>query len=165
LARNSLGRQLVFNSTSILSEIRGAVVDKPGYGGTCVDIKIRAWCTLRWFLASHLTSLGLPEQPHVMRALAAATYKSKSPHRANRDSKSATEDIEESQRSTATTGPRIVTEMEDTTRTETVSSNSELHVVVQDREGHMHVINAEKREMQALAVEVKILRDTNILLG
>ncbi|RHY05121.1 hypothetical protein DYB25_008669 [Aphanomyces astaci] len=165
LARNSLGRQLVFNSTSILSEIRGAVVDKPGYGGTCVDIKIRAWCTLRWFLASHLTSLGLPEQPHVMRALAAATYKSKSPHRGNRDSKSATEDIEESQRSTATTGPRIVTEMEDTTRTETVSSNSELHVVVQDREGHMHVINAEKREMQALAVEVKILRDTNILLG
>ncbi|RHY29852.1 hypothetical protein DYB32_004794 [Aphanomyces invadans] len=171
MAHNSLGRQLIYNSTSILADFRGTVFEKPGYAGTCVKMKIRAWCTLRWFLSSHLTCLGLAEQPSVMRAMrgtaTATTHKSKSPKRHGRDDMSSTDDTDESHhvKPIPAVHPHDEEDDDGTSQCETTPTSMELHVVVQDREGHIHVIDGEKREMQALAVEVKILRDVYLNLG
>ncbi|ETV93217.1 hypothetical protein H310_12814 [Aphanomyces invadans] len=53
-AKNSLCRQLMFNSTSILADVRGDAIDQPGYAGSCLVIKSRALCTFRWFFSTHV---------------------------------------------------------------------------------------------------------------
>ncbi|RHY20778.1 hypothetical protein DYB36_009634, partial [Aphanomyces astaci] len=40
------------------------------------------------------------------------------------------------------------------------ASSRDMYLIVQDREGHIRMFDAEKRELQALGLEMKILRDS-----
>ncbi|RHY07594.1 hypothetical protein DYB25_008166 [Aphanomyces astaci] len=161
--KSSVGRQLMFNSTSIVAEVRGDVVEHLGYTG--VTMKARALATFRWFLSTHLTCFGLAEHPKVMRGLGA--FK---PRRISADDgTSSAETIDDtssgnSRRRVGSSTSQVTDDLVQPSPSE-ITMTQHLYILVQDRDGHVHVIDGDKREMQALNVEVKILRDANVLLG
>ncbi|KDO20120.1 hypothetical protein SPRG_14600 [Saprolegnia parasitica CBS 223.65] len=61
LAQNSLARQAMFNSSSIVCDyLHGIQVD--GDGATILICRARRLSTLQWFFMSHLICFGLPEK-------------------------------------------------------------------------------------------------------
>ncbi|EQC32754.1 hypothetical protein SDRG_09726 [Saprolegnia diclina VS20] len=61
LAKNSLARQAIFNSSSIVCDyLDGIEVDVDG--ATIIHCKARRLSTLQWFFMSHLVCFGLPEK-------------------------------------------------------------------------------------------------------
>ncbi|EQC29038.1 hypothetical protein SDRG_13194 [Saprolegnia diclina VS20] len=63
LATNSLARQAMYNSSSILmdyiTEIDPKMLEQHA---SSIECKVRRLCTLQWFFMSHLTTFGLPEK-------------------------------------------------------------------------------------------------------
>ncbi|ETV90203.1 hypothetical protein H310_14959 [Aphanomyces invadans] len=161
-AKNSLCRQLMFNSTSILADVRGDAIDQPGYAGSCLVIKARALCTFRWFFSTHLTAFGLKEHPAILRAIHSAR-----PHKTDPGSSSADVTADTAPMPSERTTHTSVAWLSDHDVVKPVppTDAATLYLIVQDRDGHIHVVDGTKREMQELNVEVKILRDTTIVLG
>ncbi|ETV65325.1 hypothetical protein H257_17926 [Aphanomyces astaci] len=70
LSRNSLGRQVMFNSSSILCEMCYSFYELDNYpNNQAVVVKTRALCTVQWFLMCHIVCFGLPEDPKHVRAM------------------------------------------------------------------------------------------------
>ncbi|CAK4286296.1 unnamed protein product [Aphanomyces euteiches] len=167
MAKNSLGRQHMFNSTSILCEANTVFVPKPGYTNAVVDVKARALCTIQWFFSSHLVCFGLPEQPSVVRQIV-ATKLGKTPQH-HGDTTATKSSINSRRMSNPVDATPVVASLVDETLQVSESpgdpASRELHLLVQDRDGHIRLHDADKRELQALAMEVKILRDSSFFLG
>ncbi|KAF0689224.1 hypothetical protein As57867_019240, partial [Aphanomyces stellatus] len=175
--KNSLARQFAFNTTSIFCVIAGEYGDRPGYLGTTLTMKARALCTLRWFVCNHLTCFGLPELGKAVRGLAAekATDGNRSTSsRARISSTFKQVNVRgvpgEVQASVAPSGIHDVDEYDptDTDKKSTSAgglSSSELVMIVQDREGHVRMINSNKQEVGAINMEVKILHDSTVVIG
>ncbi|RHZ00426.1 hypothetical protein DYB31_012740 [Aphanomyces astaci] len=176
LASNSLGRQHMFNSTSILCDDDMHFVVRPGYAGTSVEVRARALCTMQWFLSSHVLRFGLQEHPQAVR-LVVATKPSPAVtghqyHNGTRDSDSSVNSRRGSasgRRAKEDTGPTIAVSpmVDEEIRASSESaaaadkaSSRDMYLIVQDREGHIRMFDAEKRELQALGLEMKILRDS-----
>ncbi|KAF0698698.1 Aste57867_10698 [Aphanomyces stellatus] len=186
LARNSLARQAMFNSTSILSVMYYTFHDVPGYSGQAVLVQARALCTAQWFLLCHTTCFGLAEHPKNIRAMitkhlgsgvttTTASRRSSNPNVPTYDpmatkatttgtptnkyivvkAKAANAEVASLDDTTQATG--VLTDLEETA----VQPNiTEMVIVAQDPDGHIHLYDARKRELQALSLEIKILGDT-----
>ncbi|KAF0703833.1 Aste57867_7511 [Aphanomyces stellatus] len=196
---NSLGRQFMYNSTSVLinADMIAVVATHPGYVATVVTTKSRMLCTMQWFFSTHVLCFGLPEHPNVVRQLVAtkATQKvyshatssggktPKTNHHApsNQSFEAATSSITSRRGSSVVAVDELPPEVthghsfiaEDASRrgsneassAEENGSKPNLYVLSQDRDGYIHLFDADKREMQALSLEVKILRDTTLSIG
>ncbi|KAF0723823.1 hypothetical protein Ae201684P_017215 [Aphanomyces euteiches] len=162
--RNSLGRQLMYNSTSILCDLECRVVDRPDYAGTCVAVKARALGTLRWFMTSHLTNFGLSEHPQVMRELATSKAKSQATSKVNLK-KPTTDKLGETRMPDGDQPLEGPTKVAPSSDVPAVVSANDINLAVQDRDGYLHIVDSQKRDMAALGYEVKVLHDTDILIG
>ncbi|KAH9123863.1 hypothetical protein AeMF1_005272 [Aphanomyces euteiches] len=167
VAKNSLGRQHMYNSTSILCDANAAFIPRPGYTNAVVDIKARALGTIQWFFSGHLVCFGLPEHPSVIRNVVATKNGPKSQHthgenstRYSITSRRVSHSVEP-----AAVVPSLAEETTQASESAGDPTSRELHLVVQDREGYLRLYDADKRELQALAMEVKILRDSPFFLG
>ncbi|KAF0699219.1 Aste57867_10184 [Aphanomyces stellatus] len=164
LAKNSFGRQHMFNSTSILSDM-DLPLDKGS--STTMTVKARTLCTFQWFFTSHLTCFGLPEEPSVIRKFMKLTTSRAS---LSNLSKPPTDRINQSKKDDPK-GPDdaiVLLQAMAGAGTETYlesSTTDEQHILVQDKDGHLHLYDMEKHEVQALGIEIKILRDTSYNIG
>ncbi|OQR99700.1 hypothetical protein THRCLA_06414 [Thraustotheca clavata] len=135
ISKNSLGRQALYNSTSILCDfIQDIEVDTEGDGTTTlIHCKARRLGTLQWFFMCHLFSFGLPEKEI-------------------RGKKKAHTKIVGGQNvSTTHTASTVVNE--DTT----ISSGK--YMVAQDGDHHMHLIDDNLNDVTALVYNIKVLKD------
>ncbi|OQR85087.1 hypothetical protein ACHHYP_12296 [Achlya hypogyna] len=75
LAKNSLARQAIFNSSSILCDfLHGVEIETETDGnGALLVCKARRLSTLQWFFLNHLTCFGLPEKDLKTRKRSAQT--------------------------------------------------------------------------------------------
>ncbi|RHY68349.1 hypothetical protein DYB30_002559 [Aphanomyces astaci] len=186
LSRNSLGRQVMFNSSSILCEMCYSFYELGNYpNNQAVVVKTRALCTVQWFLMCHTVCFGLPEDPKHVRAMLTKSMGSGGSAYVGRSS------------STDATGgkPRIakrstnrsfvvaadlaalqtVAEENDgggykvhvtTTNThDDDKTKHDLFLVAQDPDGIVHLYDARKHEVQAMGLEVKILSDARFMIG
>ncbi|KDO19231.1 hypothetical protein SPRG_15257 [Saprolegnia parasitica CBS 223.65] len=62
MARNSLGRQALFNSTSILCDYISDVREDKKHRTAIIICKTRRLSTLQWFFMTHMFTFGLPEK-------------------------------------------------------------------------------------------------------
>ncbi|OQS03628.1 hypothetical protein THRCLA_04040 [Thraustotheca clavata] len=62
LSKNSLARQAIYNSSSIVCDFFRDVEDDTESGDAIIVCKARRLSTLQWFFMSHLTCFGLPER-------------------------------------------------------------------------------------------------------
>ncbi|KDO29628.1 hypothetical protein SPRG_05581 [Saprolegnia parasitica CBS 223.65] len=62
MARNSLGRQALFNSTSILCDYISDVREDKKHRAAIIICKARRLSTLQWFFMTHMFTFGLPEK-------------------------------------------------------------------------------------------------------
>ncbi|KAF0714523.1 Aste57867_3831 [Aphanomyces stellatus] len=187
LAKNSLGRQLAFNSTSILDDVVGVWGDRLNYKGTVLTTKARALCTFRWFLATHLIRFGLAEHPSVVRNMVESRVKTAATNKVA----VAPSTRKSTQDSSATASGQRVPRVESTTTKESsslrrsyltdtamadpetrngnadvpTSASVDLNIFLQDRQGHLHLVDGDKREMHGVNMEVKILHDSFVTLG
>ncbi|RHY00107.1 hypothetical protein DYB36_013402 [Aphanomyces astaci] len=149
VAENSLGRQLMYNSTAIISDLGYNFVDVPHYGGAAISIPARALCTIQWFLTCYTMKFGLPEHRHKFEAM---TKGSKAKPR-----QSFTQGL--TKRYTVHNVPeRIAEENGDFDDDHNVITH-EMYILSQDNEGNISLYNAQHHEIQALSLEVKILAD------
>ncbi|KAF0711951.1 Aste57867_4973 [Aphanomyces stellatus] len=179
LAKNSLGRQLAFNSTSILADVVGVWGDQLNYKGTVLTTKARALCTFRWFLATHLIRFGLAEHPNVARDMVAcrvatnkvavapskrkSSHESSSGQRVPRIENTSTKDTSAPRRSTLTDA--MVTDPETQRANIPASASVDMLVFLQDRQGHLHLVDSDKRAIHGVNMEVKILHNATVTLG
>jgi hypothetical protein len=160
MSRNSLARQHMYNSTSVLTEFCGIeMVKVDSYKGTALSISARSLCTLQWFLSSHLLCFGLSEQQTWIRALASTKI-----------SVSAKKDNDEGTSSSgSSSGDDNVDHLVVKKEVEDVNIKSasvrDLTIIMQDRDGFVRMFDADKHEMQSLGIEVKILRDTKYVIA
>ncbi|RHY21395.1 hypothetical protein DYB32_009823, partial [Aphanomyces invadans] len=175
LARNSLGRQAMFNSSSILCEMCYAFHEVAGYENQAVIIQTRALCTVQWFLMCHTLCFGLPESPMRVRAMLTsdgggrgkrsnlATTIKVATHRAFAagqaiafKSKGSSYGIED----------RSIQPTEsDSGGASTTRAMSDLCMVAQDGDGIIHLYDARKLEVNAMAFEVKIMSDSRFTIA
>ncbi|RHZ39344.1 hypothetical protein DYB31_008867 [Aphanomyces astaci] len=167
VATNSLGRQYMFNSTSIVIN-KDLLVHGEGLHPT-LSIPARDLSTMQWFFTSHLTCFGLPEDPGVVRKLVAT--------------KVATTMASNGTLELQSTGPMLV---RGNTKPKLQTNPSkgqvqpgasarrsagpgtelmELHFLVQDRDGWLRLYDSEKREVQTVGMEPKVLKGTTLQLG
>ncbi|KAF0685252.1 Aste57867_22814 [Aphanomyces stellatus] len=185
LAQNSLGRQLAFNSTSILADVVGVWGTRENYNGIVMTMKSRALCTFRWFLATHLIRFGLAEHPRVVRDMATSRLSSVtqgnlpikvSPERLHKSARtgpvrSASYRVPEGESSTALNGDvdwitKGACDDDDETLVDNTSTLvPDVFLLLQDREGALHLVDGDKREMHGVNMEVKILHNSNVTLG
>ncbi|ETV76502.1 hypothetical protein H257_09512 [Aphanomyces astaci] len=145
VAKTSLGRQHMYNSSSIITDSGLHVSGEGGGVAATITIKARTMSTMRWYFTSHLLCFGLAEEPTALRKTS-TTNGAKTPISIHVASEAKLDKVTPS---SATT----------------FDAMGDVHFLVQDQEGHVHLIDADKREVQALGVEVKILRDSQFTLG
>ncbi|RHY01163.1 hypothetical protein DYB25_002130 [Aphanomyces astaci] len=143
VSQNSLGRQHMFNSTSIIADSGCNFVELKEYDNPVLLISVRSLCTIQWFLTSQTIRFGLPEHP--------STFRDMTSKGASTRHKSMT--LSKSNAGNASQG-----------ELEPVAS-SELLMVSQDEDGYIHLYNAFKTEVQALSMEVKVLADSKYQLA
>ncbi|CAK4072544.1 unnamed protein product [Aphanomyces euteiches] len=144
MSRNSLGRQHMFNSTSILSDMGLEYEDRSF--NSITSIKARMLCSFQWFFTSHLICFGLPEEPSLIRKVTSARLAGAKGTSSSVINVAASKAVAD--------GPKTDN-----------ATDVETHMVVQDEDGHVYLFDSEKREVKALGVEVKILRDANYQIG
>ncbi|KAF0703828.1 Aste57867_7506 [Aphanomyces stellatus] len=192
---NSLGRQFMYNSTSVLinADLAAVVATRPGYVATVVTTKARMLCTMQWFFSTHVLCFGLPEHPNVVRQLVATKATQKTTNGATGGGKTTKTNHTPSHQSTEAVTSSITSRRgssvdpspppevthahsfiaEDAPRRSSSEASSaeengskpNLYVLSQDRDGYIHLFDADKREMQALSLEVKVLRDSTLSIG
>ncbi|KAF0703830.1 Aste57867_7508 [Aphanomyces stellatus] len=167
VAKNTLGRQFLFNSTSILSDLQLPMDDGGVY--STATVKARTLCTLHWFFTSHLTCFGLPEDPALIRKLTSSKVATSRTSHSKGQSKMKPKVESTSVVPFAEVASMLLAIPEADLEEVKLQSNGPtqgtapvetIHLLVQDDEGHMHLFDSAKREVQSLSVEVKILNDS-----
>ncbi|KDO20117.1 hypothetical protein SPRG_14597 [Saprolegnia parasitica CBS 223.65] len=127
MAKNSLARQAIFNSSSILCDyLHGIEVDHDvDSKGSLLICKARRLSTLQWFFTSHLFCFGLPEKE--LRAKKKMLQTSS-----------------------------VTTTSEDSTSVKCM--------VVQDGDRHVHLLDAQLADVTPLVYNIKILKDTTVVI-
>ncbi|CAK5180852.1 unnamed protein product [Aphanomyces euteiches] len=152
IARNSLGRQHMFNSTSILSDTGLPLEDKTLHSMTM--IKARALCSLHWFFTSHVVCFGLPEDRSLVRKLTkSSTNGGAKPATGSPMPHSPSRDLVEAIRPLTGGTP------------ENKTIDADVHTLRQNDDGELFLFDSDNREVQALGIEVKILRDASYIIG
>ncbi|CAK4627873.1 unnamed protein product [Aphanomyces euteiches] len=175
MSRNSLGRQHMFNSTSILSDMGLEYEDRSFHSITTIDARVLS--TYHWFFASHVMCFGLPEEPSLVRKVASAEVANTGAGRSTNTAhmsgpllkkttalsssgpskQSLGKSAREAAQSTA------VGDTEETTVGE--PSESEYHIVIQDQDGYLHLFDSSKHEVAATSMESRIVKDGVYRIG
>ncbi|RHY20910.1 hypothetical protein DYB25_005055 [Aphanomyces astaci] len=162
LGRNSLTRQFMFNSTSILCELKDVPILDSKYSST-VTIQARTVCTIQWFLLSHLVRFGLPEEPSVVRRLSSAKVAKKAGSNSHRPSTGGSGSgltLPVLHQHQPTGYDTAITATADGTRDDAPQGEThEMYLIVQDQGGHVYIYDSAKREVPALGVEAKVAID------
>ncbi|RHY46841.1 hypothetical protein DYB30_013438 [Aphanomyces astaci] len=194
LAQNSLGRQAMFNSSSILCEMCYAFHELDNYKNQAVVVQTRALCTVQWFLMCHTLCFGLPENPKHVRAM---MTKSLGIH----SSGYTVTNVSETGNGEQICGHRNKVTVKDASGGGKGSSyrvvgtdalhhalkavhednlgavepanedddgkaiHNDLCIVAQDVDGNIHLYDARKREVQSMSLEVKILSDSRFMIA
>ncbi|OQS01521.1 hypothetical protein ACHHYP_00674 [Achlya hypogyna] len=126
LVRNSLTRQALFNSTSILCDFISDVHEDRKHKNVLLVCKARRLSTLQWFFTSHLFTFGLPE-----KELRAKKYQTTAPTTTTSDA----------------TGP-----------------GKETCIVVQDGNCQIHLLDDQLADVKSLVYNIKVLKDTTVVI-
>ncbi|OQR85241.1 hypothetical protein ACHHYP_12045 [Achlya hypogyna] len=142
LQQNSLARQAIFNSTSILMDDISSIdpsallVESP-----VINCKARRLCTLQWFFMSHLNLFGLPEKElHV-----------KKPQGHKPDTSHTTAGMSQL--------PSVQVD-----GTESTTRSDGLYLVAQGSDHHMHLLDCDYSDVKSLIFNIKILKNTTVLI-
>ncbi|OQS07881.1 EF-hand domain-containing protein [Thraustotheca clavata] len=145
LAQNSLARQSIFNSSSILmDDITSIDPDALMKDAPVINCKARRLCTLQWFFISHLTLFGLSEKE--------IRVKKKQQNQKNRASEGQNE---MSQLQSAHTD-------ETTSTTEGVPEGQ--FIIAQDSGHHIHLLDCQINDVKSLIFNIKILKNTSVMI-
>ncbi|KAH9127528.1 hypothetical protein AeMF1_002193 [Aphanomyces euteiches] len=172
MTNNSLGRQVMYNSTSIVADMQFEFFDGENYKGQAMAVHARALCTVQWFLLCHTWCFGLQEDPKRVRAMvtnginrvgggdnrASAWASSDSVRQA-----AVAYDPMTFRGKKASVQPEI--DEEGDLNLSSSSSTLDLYMIAQDPEGHVRLYDARKREIQAMSLEVKILNDAKYIVA
>ncbi|KAF0699218.1 Aste57867_10183 [Aphanomyces stellatus] len=139
MAKNTLGRQVLFNSTSIVCNMHLSLDD--GHVHSVLTVQVRALSTLQWFFTSHLTCFGLPEDPDFVRQFVSSHITAK---RTSQGSKRMVDD--------GHTGPRATTANDLVAAV--VAAHSPVHIVVQDHDGNWHLYDSMKRKVHVFGLDL-----------
>ncbi|KDO33552.1 hypothetical protein SPRG_19186 [Saprolegnia parasitica CBS 223.65] len=143
LATNSLARQAMYNSTSILMDyiidIDPKLLEQRSKSNAVIFCKARRLCTLQWFLMSHLTTFGLPEKELRVKKLQPQGGASKN----------------------ATQASGLLTQAE-TASEKSEKPTADRYLVVQDSGRHVHLLDADLRDVKNLVINIKILKNTAV---
>ncbi|CAK4161100.1 unnamed protein product [Aphanomyces euteiches] len=168
VAKSSLGRQTMFNSTSILNEMRSAFYHIDGYKNQAVKIQARTLCTMQWFFMCHTLCFGLPEDPKHIRALLSHSAKSdlltvrllsKSIEMPHADLLK----LNDSNHSTRNLSVRP--KKSDDTDDAPSYDSIQICILVQDSDGNIRLYDSRRSELIGLGVEVKIFNNGKFILG
>ncbi|RLO05321.1 hypothetical protein DYB28_006200 [Aphanomyces astaci] len=194
LAQNSLGRQAMFNSSSILCEMCYAFHELDKYKNQAVVVQTRALCTVQWFLMCHTLCFGLPENPKHVRAMMTESLGIHS-------SGYTVTNVSETGNGEQIYGHRNKVTVTDASGGGKGSSyrvvgtdalhhalkavhednlvaiepanedddgkaiHNDLCIVAQDVDGNIHLYDARKREVRSMSLEVKILSDSRFMIA
>ncbi|KDO21123.1 hypothetical protein SPRG_12904 [Saprolegnia parasitica CBS 223.65] len=139
MTKNSLARQAIFNSSSILCDYLDDVTPDT----SVIIVTARRLSTLQWFFTSHLVCFGLPEKGLRANKSKAVTVKAPqtSPHKPLLSSLSAVAP-DESAAATGDTGCRVV----------------------QDGDRNLYLLDHKYTAITSLAFNIKILKNTTITI-
>ncbi|CAK4623918.1 unnamed protein product [Aphanomyces euteiches] len=173
VAKSSLGRQTMFNSTSILNEMRCDFYHIDGYKNQAVKIQARTLCTMQWFFMCHTLCFGLPEDPKHIRALLSHATKSdlltvRLPSTSKETPISDLLKLSHSNRSTKHLAVRPKTTDDPTTddpKDAPPADSIQICILVQDSEGNIRMYDSRRSELVGLTVEEKILNNGKFTLG
>ncbi|OQS00025.1 hypothetical protein THRCLA_06294 [Thraustotheca clavata] len=147
MAKNSLARQAMYNSTSILMDFINEIdteVFKNRNG--IIYCKARRLCTLQWFFMSHLTTFGLPEKD----------LRTKKIH-----NQATNHTRQNTNQSNAATG--ISTQQRDSA-SDIVDKDGNF-MVAQDGGHHVHLLDSDIRDVTNLIINIKILKNTSVAIN
>ncbi|RHY23059.1 hypothetical protein DYB32_009314, partial [Aphanomyces invadans] len=132
LKKNSLSRQAIFNSTSILCEFVDDV--QTVNGDTLMTCSARRMSTLQWYFMHHLRCFGLQERDLSKRKSSRMTIKLSDPLKSQ------------------------------TAKTTTMTSPDLKYTVGQDSNGHIHLLDDQLSDVKSLVLNIKVLRDTSLVI-
>ncbi|RHY23844.1 hypothetical protein DYB32_009048 [Aphanomyces invadans] len=163
VAQNSLGRQLMFNTTAIVSDLGYKFIEVPNYDGKAISLHVRALCTVHWYLSCFTLKFGLPEHH---RKYAAMKFSKKSAAMEDGHSRKTVGDrnLATMRRYFVRSAPDCIPEDEagggshDKQR-ENSAMFHEMYLLCQDDDGNISLCNHEKDAVQVLSMEVKIMAD------
>ncbi|KAH9122480.1 hypothetical protein AeMF1_006243, partial [Aphanomyces euteiches] len=174
VAKSSLGRQTMFNSTSILNEMRCDFYHIDGYKNQAVKIQARTLCTMQWFFMCHTLCFGLsPEDPKQIRVLLSHATKSDlhvDRHLSKSKEKSITDllKLNNSDRSTSAGRARYLVvrpKQSNDTDDDPPEDSIQICILAQDSDGNIRMYDSRRSELVGLSVEVKILNNGKFVLG
>ncbi|RHY23846.1 hypothetical protein DYB32_009050 [Aphanomyces invadans] len=145
VANNSLGRQHLYNSTSIIADVGYSFLTWPDFKGQAISMSVRSLCMMQWFLTCHTLRFGLPEDPSNVRGMTSKAGSALS-------------------QVVTTTQRRSVGTWREGRQQSSASVANEFFMVTQDSDGYIHLFNARKTEIQALSMEVNVQADAKYVL-
>ncbi|KDO25129.1 hypothetical protein SPRG_09277 [Saprolegnia parasitica CBS 223.65] len=145
LGQNSLARQAIYNSTSILmDDIIGIDPGAIDAVSPVIHCKARRLCTLQWFFLSHLSLFGLPEKE----------LKKKNHQHAHHPPASDT-----------TMGmSQLPSAHGDGAESSNSGRSDQLYLVAQGSDHHFHLLDSDYKDVKSLMFNIKILKNTSVLI-
>ncbi|CAK4077637.1 unnamed protein product [Aphanomyces euteiches] len=178
MAKNSLGRQAMFNTTSILTDMHFRFHDMDGYKGQAIAIHARSLTTIQWFLSCHTVCFGLSEESRNVRAMVskvigqnnndrtgATTIMVRSSGLSGRGLKYEPLQNQSPDSKDHNSGGGNVMDTLGEDEAINMESSNDLFILAQDTDGNIHLYDARKTEIQAMSLEVKILSDGKYIIA
>ncbi|KAG9414162.1 hypothetical protein AC1031_013373 [Aphanomyces cochlioides] len=165
VAKSSLGRQTMFNSTSILNEMRCDFYHVDGYKNQAVKIQARALCTIQWFLMCHTMCFGLPEDPKRIRALTSHGARTDAPTTQCLSKSTSKTDLLQLKEENPGYKYLTVRPKKDETDDAPSEDMTQMCILVQDSDGNIRMYDSRRSELVGLSVEVKILNNGKFTIG
>ncbi|EQC29619.1 hypothetical protein SDRG_12624 [Saprolegnia diclina VS20] len=148
LAKNSLARQAMYNSSSIVCDFLDGIEPDADDRSAASSIVCRArrLSTLQWFFMSHLTCFGLPEKQLRAKKLSIAQVTVKQHHTAN-----------SSTRSNSITHPTALP-------LPIPVPDDGAYMVVQDGDHNIHLLDGQLNDVTSLVYNIKVLKNTTVTI-
>ena len=142
MTRNSLARQAIFNSSSILCDYLDDVTPDDAATGAVIIVTARRLSTLHWFFTSHLVCFGLPEKGL----------------RANKSKAIAV-------KATLSSAPKPLSSMSAVVPEASAAASGDTGcLVVQDGDRNLYLLDHKYTAITSLAFNIKILKNTTITI-
>ncbi|OQS03631.1 hypothetical protein THRCLA_21114 [Thraustotheca clavata] len=155
MVKNSLSRQAIYNSTSIVCDFISDIETRSDLGSeySVILCRARRLSTLQWFFMSHMTCFGLPEKDLQLKKRSLISIQVKSPR---------------GKASINSVGIRESSQVEPTSFSEVANSfaedgrNSSSFIVVQDGDQNIHLLDDNFNDITSLVYNIKVLKDTAV---
>ncbi|EQC29628.1 hypothetical protein SDRG_12632 [Saprolegnia diclina VS20] len=156
LRKNSLARQAVYNSTSVMCDFLWGIEphELPNGPGSVVYISARRLSTLQWFYMSHLTCFGLPAKDLVVKKRSMLTVHVKSPR-----NKPPVASAMSTRSAKEPSGGEAIT-----TKAIAEDDTEEFFMLAQDGDANIHILDGNLTEVPSVVYNVKILKNNIIKL-